>query len=423
MRSLAGRPRSLVRRGGWSVLDQSLSAASNVVLAVVVARSVDPASFGAFSIAMVVFGIAVAGTRSMAGQPLQIRFSSESDEVIRAASARFAGFAVLLGLVAGVGLGCTGMVLSGSSGRALLVLAVVLPALLLQDTCRMAFFTLNQAFKAALLDAVWALVQVAGLVALYLADATSLGMLILVWGAAGTLSAGLGFALLGVRPRVDQGLRWVREQGGLPRYLFAEYLVGLGAFQMGLLLVGILAGASEIGALRAAQVLLGPVLILNTAVMQFAVPEVARRGVLTARQRTRTALGVSSGMGVLTVVYVVAVLMMPQQVGRFLLGDSWLGAEPVLLPLGLSFLGSVLGTGPAALLYGSGRARETLLINLVKAPILLSTLVVSAWQWGAVGAAWAFALTEAVALPMWVLTLRRTQTQTGQAQATGSAAY
>jgi hypothetical protein len=60
------------------------------------------------------------------------------------------------------------------------------------------------------------------------------------------------------------------------------------------------------------------------------------------------------------------------------------------------------------MLYGLGQARATFRINLAKGPVLLLALLVSTWAAGAVGAAWALAAVEALVLPAWILTLRRT---------------
>ena len=66
-----------------------------------------------------------------------------------------------------------------------------------------------------------------------------------------------------------------------------------------------------------------------------------------------------------------------------------------------------LANGPACVLYGTGQARSTFRINLAKGPVLLITVVLGTCAAAAVGAGWAFALTEAAVLPAWILTMRR----------------
>ena len=50
-----GKLLGIMRKAGWNLGDQILSAASNVALSIIVANSVDKYVFGAFAIAFVVF--------------------------------------------------------------------------------------------------------------------------------------------------------------------------------------------------------------------------------------------------------------------------------------------------------------------------------------------------------------------------------
>lgn len=406
----------LFRRAGWNVVDQALSALSNMVLSVIVARSVDASGFGAFAVAFLIFGIALALTKSLVGSPLQIRFSTHTGATFRAAVARSAGLAALLGIVIGIGCVIAGLLLGGVTGQALTVLAVILPGLLLQDTCRMAFFAKGEARNAALIDAVWAVVQVAVLALLIWTGHGTVNLFILAWGAAAALSAALGLRLLRAVPRLGQAMGWLREQRDLTRYLFAEYFLGLGASQIAILLVGVIAAASAVGSLRAAQVLLGPLAIVGVAAFQFAVPEIARRSEMSSRRRWQAGMGLSGMLGVITIVYVAILLLIPDALGVQLFGDSWDGASAVLLPMGLSSLASSLANGPAGVLYGMGQAQRTFRINLAKAPVLLCFVLVGAWLWGAVGAAWGLALSEAFVLPLWLATFRKALAATDRSQ-------
>jgi hypothetical protein len=66
-----------VRRAGWNVADQALSALTNVVLSFIVARNVDADGFGAFSVAFLVFSLLIGAERSLVGGPLSMRHSHE----------------------------------------------------------------------------------------------------------------------------------------------------------------------------------------------------------------------------------------------------------------------------------------------------------------------------------------------------------
>lgn len=400
--------RGVVSKVSGNLFDQALAALSNVVLAVLVARSVDAAGFGSFSIAYLVYGMAFAALKSLVGQPLQIRFSGTAPAEFARRLGEGAGATLSISVVAAAGCAAAGLLVGGATGTALLILAIWLPSLLVQDYCRMALFAAGRPWSAALIDAVWAVVQFALLATFILNGQTGLHWLMGAWGLGALVSAIVGLAVLRSRPLVTATLRWLREQRSLSKYLLAEYILGLGAVQVGILLVGVIAQESAVGALRAAQVLLGPLGILGTAAFQFAVPEVARRSTMSSRQLQTFAAFVSGGLLAAHLVYVTCLLLMPPEWGVQLFGASWNGAALVLLPMCLSACFSSLANGPAGVLYGMGRAKETFRINVFKGPLIVVLLLGATWLWGVVGSAWAFVAIEAIILPFWVLTLMRT---------------
>ena len=404
----------LLRAVSWNVVDQTLSALSNLGLSIAVARTTSASGFGAFAVAFLLFGISLAVTKSAVGQPLQMRLSGANGVERRGAFQAALGAATVLGVVFGLLASVAGLAVGGEVGGALVALALVLPGLVLQDSCRMAAFTLGRPQLAALIDGVWAAVQF-GLLALLISNGRhQVGGLILAWGAAAALSALLGLTVLRMWPALPRAWGWVREHRDLIRYLLPEYFLGLGATQFGILLVGAIASATAVGSLRAAQVLLGPLGIVGLAVFQFAVPEVARRTSVSARWLVTLAAGLSGGLGLLTIGYVALMLLLPDAVGVALFGNSWAGAAAVLLAMGLSSVSSSLANGPAGVLYGLSQARATFRINLAKGPVLLLALPASTVLAGAVGAAWALAAVEACVLPVWILVFRRTLARLGE---------
>ncbi len=401
--------RRLLTKASWNLVDQALSAASNFALAIAVAHFVTAAEFGAFAIAFMVYGIAVAATKSLVGQPLQMRYSSASPAEQRHRIGQAVGFALSLSVLAALATALIGVVVSGSVGSSLLALALVMSALLVQDSCRMALFTIGKPSRAAAIDAIWTVAQfILIAVAIITGRQHDVWLLILLWGASAGLSALVGLALLRLRPDLRGGLAWFEAQRHLTRYLFPEYLLGLGAAQLGLVLVGVVATAEAVGSLRAAQVLLGPLGILGAAALQFAVPEMSSRPQMTGQHRARFALGVNAVLGSITVGYLALLLLMPDWVGAALFGDSWAGAALVLLPMGLASLASCQSYGPTAVLYAMGRAQWTFRISLFKGPLTLIALLTAAAVWAAPGAAWALFAVEAVVIPAWLLTLRKT---------------
>lgn len=409
-----GKLLGIMRKAGWNLGDQILSAASNVALSIIVANSVDKYVFGAFAIAFVVFGVGIALARSIVGQPLQIRYAAAPPHEQHAAIGRAHGLAVVLGLALGAVCALASIPMSGALAQALLALSVCLPGLLLQDSQRLTFFAIGKAWGAVVIDTVWTLAQFGALAALILAGRTQIDELMLAWGVSAALSAVVGAVLLRVVPRVTAWLAWLREIRDLVRYLLAEYILGLGASQVSVLLVGVIAAPQAVGAIRAAQTLLGPLNILGGACFNFTVPEIARRTHLTAKQRLLAGHAVSGLMGSATVVYVVALLLIPDWLGEKIFSDSWAGAAGVLLPLGISALFSSLANGLAGVLYGLGRADRTFRINLLKAPVIVVAVLGGTWLGGAFGAACGMAVAEAFVLPFWYREFRLAARQTAE---------
>ncbi len=409
-----GKLLGIMRKAGWNLGDQILSAASNVALSIIVANSVDKYVFGAFAIAFVVFGVGIALARSIVGQPLQIRYAAAPPHEQHAAIGRAHGLAVVLGLALGAVCALASIPMSGALAQALLALSVCLPGLLLQDSQRLTFFAIGKAWGAVVIDTVWTVAQFGALAALILAGRTQIDELMLAWGVSAALSAVVGAVLLRVVPRVTAWLAWLREIRDLVRYLLAEYILGLGASQVSVLLVGVIAAPQAVGAIRAAQTLLGPLNILGGACFNFTVPEIARRTHLTAKQRLLAGHAVSGLMGSATVVYVVALLLIPDWLGEKIFSDSWAGAAGVLLPLGISALFSSLANGLAGVLYGLGRADRTFRINLLKAPVIVVAVLGGTWLGGAFGAACGMAVAEAFVLPFWYREFRLAARQTAE---------
>lgn len=394
--------KKLAGRAGWNVLDQIMAALSNMLLMVFVAQALDDAvGFGAFSMAFVVYGVAVAVAKAMVGQPLQMRHSSDDPRTFRAAVRASQGTAFWIGVVIAVVCVAVALVVGGPVEVAFLALAPCLPALVLQDSCRMAFFAAGRADHAALIDFVRMLLQFGLLFGAIALGWTDVGVLTLTWGIAGLVSATVGLFLLHAAPGLRSSGRWLREQKDITGYLLAEYILGLGSAQFGILMIAPLASEADVGAIRAVQTLLGPLNILGTAALAFAVPELSRRGHLRASARIKAMALISAAMGLAATTYVVILLVLPDPVGRWLFRASWEGAAPVLLPMGVNGIASSLGVGAAVTLYGMGLARKTFHLNITRAPILLGLMAVGTIQAGAVGAAWALGAVETLFLPFW----------------------
>ena len=126
----------IAARVGWGFADQAISSLSNFLLGFFVARNVDTATFGAFSVAYMTYVVVLGIARGAVAQPLIVRYSNASLDDWRAGSARAAGFAMGIGLVVGAVCVVAGLALGGLVGPGLVVIGIGLPGLLVQDTWR-----------------------------------------------------------------------------------------------------------------------------------------------------------------------------------------------------------------------------------------------------------------------------------------------
>jgi O-antigen/teichoic acid export membrane protein len=399
-------PRGVAGRASWNLIDQALSAVSNVGLTVVIAKSTDARGFGSFSVAFLIFSLHIGLVRAVIGQPLQVRVSKVRGDRGNCAYREALGASMLFGAAGGALCVFSAAVAQGSLGRVLLVVGVCLPVLLLQDTCRFVFFSTSRAKKAASNDALWAGLEFGALGIMVLARITDEAVLALAWGASAAVAAGYGLYQLQFTPAFPRALWWVWQQRDLGRYFVAEFLLGQGSAQVSVLLFGLLGSTTGLGSLRAAQVLLGPLAICGAAAFTFTIPEVARQPQLSARQRQRISWAVAAVMGLITLIYGGVLLLLPAGIGIWLLGGTWHGAREVLLAVSVGSLANSIATGPAAVMYGMGRAQTTFRLHLLATPLLPAGIALGFYVAQTTGTAWGIAIAQAVVLPAWFQRLR-----------------
>jgi O-antigen/teichoic acid export membrane protein len=395
----------LARRASWNVVDQALASLSNLALSVLVARSVDSEAFGAFTVSFTVYSVAVLCSRALVSQPLMVRFSGADPASFRVAAGRSTGAATVLGMAMGVAVLLIGLALGGGVGTALLAMALVLPGLLLQDAWRMAFFAQRRPELATLVDATWMVLQLSA-VAVFMAVGTgSVVPFVLAWGLAATVAGILGAQRGGTPPRIGSTAGWLRAHWSLTGYLLFEALLLQGAYQGALLLVGAFGTLTDVGSLRGAQVVLGPVTLLATSAAAFGIPELSRRVSLRARQRNLAAVGLGGVLAVAALAWGVLTLAMPSSWGEALLGDSWDGVRAVLLATVIGQVGNCISVGPSCVVHAMGRSDATFRIHVAVSVMLITFGMTGLWIGGAVGAAYGFAVAYWAVVPVWFVTL------------------
>ena len=410
-----GRVRSLARsswkvssRFGWGLADQGLSSITNFALGVVVARTVSARDFGAFGIAFGVYTAGLGLMRAMSSEPLMVRFSAVMDERWRVGARAATGTALAVGFVAGLACFTVGSLIANPVLAAVLrSLGITFPGLLVQDTWRFAFFAAGRGSAAFVNDLVWAAALFASMAYLLSAGQDSVGWLVLAWGGSGSVAGMFGALQSRVGPVPTQTVAWVREQRDLiPRYV-GEFGVTTLAAQVSIVTIGAVGGLAAVGAIRAGQLLFGPLNVIYMGAGLAGLPEAVRllRSSTGGLRRACVSLSIMLASSALAVGVLASLL--PERVGVALLGESWPAARTVILPISIWMAGFGVALGAGIGLRALAAAQLSLRARLLVAPIGVAMSVVGAATAGARGGAWGFATAAGIGAVVWWRFLRR----------------
>ncbi|MER5727001.1 hypothetical protein ABT084_01380 [Streptomyces sp. NPDC002138] len=382
-----------------SVLDQAASSATNILVLVLAARLSSASGFAAFSMVYVTFTVLLGLNMAYVGQSVVLEQGERRAVVCRSAVA-FTGSAAML---VGAALALVGLFLSGATGWAFLALGAVLPLVLVQDGLRYCFSALRVPERALAADAL-RLVCVVGALLLQPAG-VSPGRLVLVWGVSALPALALGLWLLRPYVRgVRADLRPYLRRGHLGQRFVVEFAVGNGSSQLAVLGLGVFATPLAVGALRGASTLFGPLNVLFNSANAFGPPMLGRRGGKRAVVRTTAALGLV--LAVLGAGWAAVLYLLPDRLGRQLLGDTWGSAAALLPATGAQY--AAMGLGTCALLTLRVLApKATLAVQVVFSVLSVVLLLAGYVLWGAQGAAWGLAAGSTLkALAAWTRTTR-----------------
>ncbi|MYT28611.1 MULTISPECIES: membrane protein [unclassified Streptomyces] len=396
--------RAIAGRLSWGLADQAASSMSNFVVGIYVARSLGVAAFGVFSLAWVTYGVVLNVSRGLATDPLVVRFSGVPAASWRAAVVRSSGTALGLGAALGAACLVAGLGLGGRVGTAFACLGVVLPGLLLQDAWRFAFFAAGTGQKAFVNDLVWGVALVPALVVA--AHVGSVGAFVLAWGASAAVAAGYGCLQSGIRPRMTRARGWLREQRDLGYRYLVENVALSGASQLRAYGLGAIVGVGAVGAVRGAELLLGPFLALLMGLSLVTVAEAARVLRQAPHRLGTFCLLLGGGQAVAALLWGVALLLMPDRLGALVLGGVWPSASALIVPVTLGVAGAGLGTGAAAGLRALAAARRSLRCQLFASACYVVGGLGGAVVAGTVGSAWGVATATVCGSAVWWLQLR-----------------
>jgi len=373
------------RRLGLVTIDQVVSGASNVLIAVLAARLLSAADFGLFGIVFLGYTILVGVIRALVSDPLLLHPEESHSRAGEAIGTTFIlAVPLTLGLFA---IGLLVQIWSGTLGDALIVLAICLPLLLLQDLGRYLGFATHQPIQAVVLDSVWLVLMLAAIAIVFsVSDERSLALLIGAWGGTGALSGLLMFTRHSLRS-AKLSLDWLRFTWPLSWRFLISYTAMQGSALGMSAEVGAIAGARALGGVQGALLLARPFTTFQVAAATHGIAEVAR--VTDDRRQVWRHLRLTSvAAASVAALNAVVMVLLPDGVGRALLGDSWDPAQALLLPTGVYIVFIGLLTGPIAALLGLRAVGKATVIQVVSGVIAMAAAAVGAVINGAEGALW-----------------------------------
>jgi len=393
----------VVRRAGWGMLDQMASSATNFAVGIIVARTLSIEDFGAFSIAFFVYTFALTVARAFPMEPLLIRYSGVPVIDWRRGSAAAIGTTAAASCVAALALVVVGGVVEGPTGAALMALGASLPGLLIQDAWRLAFFAAGRGRAALINDLAWGVMLVPAFLAAAAAG-SSLFAITLAWGMAATAAALLGVLQARLIPRPDYAVDWWQEHVDLaPRFLL-EAGIRTGVAQVTMIVIGAMVGLAAIGSIRAAQLVMSPVQVLLLGVALAAIPEAVRALRRSLGWLVRLAAGASLALAAASLAWGAFALLVPDELGRLVLGDAWDAATAYLPAWIAAQVGAVLVLGPGVTLRAFANARLSLKVTVVTTAFGFA-IPVGAATLGGLAAAWGLAAASLLGATIWWLSL------------------
>lgn len=372
---------------------------TNFAVGIYVARSLGVTAFGVFGLAWVTYGVVLGVSRGLATDPLVVRFSGVPDASWRGAAARSSGTALAVGAAVGAACLATGLALGGRVGPAFACLGVMLPGLLLQDAWRYSFFAAGTGRKAFVNDLVWGLALVPAMVVA--ARVGSVAAFVLAWGASAAVAAAYGCFQSGIRPELSGARAWLREQRDLSYRYLVENVGVSGASQLRAYGLGAIAGVGAVGAIRGAELLLGPFLAVLMGLSLVTVAEAARVLRRAPHRLAAFCLLLGAGQAAAALLWGAALLLVPDRLGELVLGGVWHSASELVVPAALGVAGASLGTGAAAGLRALAAARRSLRSQMFASACYVGGGLGGAAVAGTAGSAWGVAAATSISSAVW----------------------
>lgn len=382
------------RRLSVVVVDQILSGASNILIALLSAHMLGTAAFGYFGLILIIYAAAQGVNRSLVGDPLMVHPDDARDRV---------GAPISAALIVGGGIGAV-VALIGAAlwlthvplGPELVILGVALPGLILHDLGRYLGFVTQRPWRSMQLDTLWLVLLLVVVAWLLVQHNESLSLFTLGWVGSGAVASMLVFVQH--RPRLSGGWAWLKERW----YYSWRFLLSFTALQGSSLgfsvVIAVVASARALGAIRGVLLLLRPYVTFQTASVSAGVAEVANDPESRGTSHVRRTVSIAVGLAVINILIL---LLLPDSIGRLILADTWDATKPLLPPACLQILALGFIAGPRAYLIGQKAVSVTVPIDIASTALTVVMGTVGVIWDGAYGSVWGVGISNVIAAAVW----------------------
>ena len=323
--------------GLWLVAGQGASSLGNLFVAVLIARESSAVEFAAFALVVPLYILFQRFSRVYVLIPRQIALNLEDDGRVRPDQSAPLGACLSLSLLWMAVLGVLALTLDGVFAGWLYWFVALVPGLALYDCVRSEFLALRRMFVVAALDGGWLAMQTLGSIGV-LASGGAPALHLAAWGLPPlVLAAAIATREFCARWSLFGGVKELWASRRLFSDGLSDLISSVLVVQAIPYLVLALTSLETAGALRAGQMLLGPVNIIVMGLMPLLQVNVAR--LANYRDQSFRVLHKHTiRLSVLCTAYGSTVAFLPDFIGRQLLGDTWSLTDVMLVGLAVHLL-------------------------------------------------------------------------------------
>ena len=401
------RALKFLRHAGNSI-PQLIGSLQSLLIGVLIARVSTVEEFGEFGVVFAFLIFLVALVRTVTSDVYLFHIDSSSRT--RESASQSLSFGLGLAMLCALGSTLSVLVVPEYHYQ-VLWLALALPFFVLQDTVRNLLVGMARPMTASALDFVLFASIVVGL-ALLPRDIPPFYVQVF-WAVCVGIIGLVGVAI--VRPQLSlrKARAWWGPDNQLGRYL-ADFVLTNSLMPVAMSLTTAIAGLPAAAALRAAQMVLAPIQVLNrAAAVAFSLPSRRAAEAQNSGRVVRLSILLAGILVLASAAVSIVVWLLPYTALSAVFGDSAAVMLDVLPAAVVTLLAASLATGTGLAFRAFRRIRVTVNLKAVSLPISVIALCVGALNFGALGAQAGIAVGESVrAVLGWVLLFRKSRKET-----------